>query len=87
VNQTRSPDGRHPDFTGLSHIGLKEVAPRADTGDVDQQPAARSRTCDETRSTRLHYQLRCLLTAEHDGDHQWTPELVTADSGSNAATG
>ena len=50
--------------------------------------AVRSRTCDETRSTRLHYQLRCLLTAGHDGDHRWTPELLTADeSESAAATG
>jgi hypothetical protein len=36
-------------------------------------------TCDETRATRLHYQLRCLLPAGHDGRHAWTPELVPAD--------
>jgi hypothetical protein len=35
-----------------------------------------SSTCDEVRSTRLHYRLRCLLTPGHDGDHRWTPELV-----------
>lgn len=86
MNQTGCPDWRNPDFTHLLHISLKELAPRADTGDVDDQNAVRSRTCDETRSTRLHYQLRCLLTAEHDGDHRWTPELLTADSGSTAAT-
>jgi hypothetical protein len=87
VNQTRTADWRNPDFTGLLHVGLKELGSRADTGEVDDQPAVRSRTCDETRSTRLHYQLRCLLSAEHDGDHQWTPELLTADPESNAATG
>jgi hypothetical protein len=87
VNQTGCPDWRNPDFTGLSQIGLKEVDPRADTEDVDHQDAVRSRTCDETRSTRLHYQLRCLLSAEHDGEHRWTPELLTADPGSTAATG
>jgi hypothetical protein len=54
---------------------------------VDDQDGAPSRTCDETRSTRLLYQLRCLLTVDHDGDHQWTPELLTADPGSTAATG
>jgi hypothetical protein len=54
---------------------------------VDDQDAARSRTCDETRSTRLHYQLRCLLAADHDGDHRWTPELLSADPASTAATG
>ena len=32
--------------------------------------------CNETRSTRLHYQLRCLLPAGHDGAHAWTPELL-----------
>jgi hypothetical protein len=37
------------------------------------QPAA---TCDEVRSTRLHYRLRCLLTPGHEGEHRWTPELV-----------
>ena len=71
----------------MSHIGLNELARDADTGDVDDQMAVRSRTCDETRPTRLHYQLRCLLTAGHDGDHRWTPELVTAESESAAATG
>ena len=38
-----------------------------------------NQTCDETRSTRLHYQLRCLLPAGHDGNHAWTPELLPAD--------
>jgi hypothetical protein len=33
-------------------------------------------TCDETRSTRLHYQLRCLLPAGHADQHAWTPELL-----------
>jgi hypothetical protein len=54
---------------------------------VDDQDAVRSRTCDETRATRLHYQLRCLLTVDHDGEHQWTPELLTGDPGSSSATG
>jgi hypothetical protein len=54
---------------------------------VDEQTPVRPRTCDETRATRLHYQLRCLLTAEHDGEHQWTPELLGVDQGSAAATG
>lgn len=35
-----------------------------------------TQTCDEVRSTRLHYGLRCLLAPGHDGDHRWTPELV-----------
>jgi hypothetical protein len=78
---------RQPDFTCLSHRSLREVTSDADTEDVDDQDAVRSRTCDEIRSTRLHYQLRCRLTAGHEGDHQWTPELLTADPGSTAATG
>ena len=41
-------------------------------------------TCDEVRSTRLHYRLRCLLTPGHDGDHRWTPELVPAGAGDDA---
>ncbi|MFN8026694.1 MAG: hypothetical protein U0W40_10205 [Acidimicrobiia bacterium] len=36
-------------------------------------------TCNETRSTRLHYQLRCLLPAGHEGNHAWTPELLSVD--------
>jgi hypothetical protein len=36
-------------------------------------------TCDETRSTRLHYQLRCLLPAGHERDHAWTPELLPVE--------
>ena len=45
-------------------------------------------TCDEVRSTRLHYRLRCLLTPDHDGDHRWTPELVPVGvDGDEAATG
>ena len=47
-----------------------------------------STTCDEVRSTRLHYRLRCLLTPDHDGDHRWTPELVPVGvDGDEAATG
>jgi hypothetical protein len=46
-----------------------------------------SPTCDEVRSTRLHYRLRCLLTPGHDGDHRWTPELVPVDVDGEAATG
>ncbi len=49
--------------------------------------AVNSCTCDETRATRLHYQLRCLLAADHTGDHQWTPELLRADPGATAAAG
>jgi hypothetical protein len=44
-------------------------------------------TCDETRSTRLHYQLRCLLPDGHNGGHRWTPELLPLDVHSEAATG
>jgi hypothetical protein len=36
-------------------------------------------TCDETRATRLHYQLRCLLPVGHDCDHAWTPELLPVE--------
>ena len=46
------------------------------------------KTCDEVRSTRLHYRLRCLLTPEHDGEHRWTPELVPVGvEGDEAAAG
>jgi hypothetical protein len=41
-------------------------------------------TCDEVRSTRLHYRLRCLLRPDHDGDHRWTPELVPAGADDDA---
>ena len=41
-------------------------------------------TCDEVRSTRLHYRLRCLLSPGHDGDHRWTPELVPVDAENDA---
>jgi hypothetical protein len=41
-------------------------------------------TCDEVRSTRLHYRLRCLLRPGHDGDHRWTPELVPAGADDDA---
>ncbi len=47
----------------------------------------RTATCDETRSTRLHYRLRCLLHPNHDGEHRWTPELVPHDADDEAATG
>lgn len=36
-------------------------------------------TCDETRATRLHYQLRCRLPVDHRGRHAWTPELLPVD--------
>jgi hypothetical protein len=55
-----------------------------DARHLDPDPRS---TCDETRATRLHYQLRCLLPDDHDGDHQWTPELLTADLVHEAATG
>ena len=38
-------------------------------------------SCDEIRPTRLHYQLRCRLARDHQGDHRWTPELVPHDLG------
>ena len=38
-----------------------------------------SAVCDETRSTRLHYQLRCLLPRDHHGEHRWTPELLPVE--------
>jgi hypothetical protein len=46
-----------------------------------------SPTCDEVRSTRLHYRLRCLLLPGHDGDHRWTPELVPVGADDEAAAG
>ena len=46
-----------------------------------------SETCDEIRSTRLHYQLRCLLHPGHDGDHRWTPELVPLTVDDEVAAG
>jgi hypothetical protein len=45
-----------------------------------QDQRTRVETCDEIRSTRLHYQLRCRLHPGHDGDHRWTPELVPVDA-------
>ena len=49
---------------------------------------SQGKTCDEVRSTRLHYRLRCLLSPGHDGDHRWTPELVPVGvDGDEAATG
>jgi hypothetical protein len=36
-------------------------------------------TCDETRSTRLHYRLRCRLPAGHENAHAWTPELLPVE--------
>jgi hypothetical protein len=77
-------------FTAWSQIGLKGLASSADTGDMaDQRERTNTtRTCDEVRSTRLHYRLRCLLTPDHDGDHRWTPELVPVGAdGDEAATG
>jgi hypothetical protein len=46
-----------------------------------------SPTCDEIRSTRLHYRLRCLLTPGHDDDHRWTPELIPATEDDTARAG
>ena len=57
-----------------------------DTGDMEDQ-RSRPVTCDEVRSTRLHYQLRCLLHPGHDGDHRWTPELVPANVDDEVAAG
>lgn len=77
-------------FTRSSRIGLKRLGPSADTGEMaDQRERTNAtRTCDEVRSTRLHYRLRCLLTPNHDGDHRWTPELVPVGAdGDEAATG
>jgi hypothetical protein len=37
--------------------------------------------CNETRTRRYGYQLRCLEPQDHDGAHRWTPELVP-DGGS-----
>jgi len=47
----------------------------------------KTRTCDEVRSTRLHYQLRCLLYPGHDGEHRWTPELVPPTLDDEVAAG
>ena len=44
-------------------------------------------TCDETRSTRLHYRLRCLLHPGPEGAHRWTPELLPHDADDEVATG
>ena len=77
-------------FTGATRIVLKGVGSAADTGDMADQRTRTSTatTCDEVRSTRLHYRLRCLLTPGHDGDHRWTPELVPVGTeGDEAATG
>jgi hypothetical protein len=54
---------------------------------MEDQRTGTTTTCDEVRSTRLHYRLRCLLRPEHDGEHRWTPELVPAGRDDEAATG
>ncbi len=77
-------------FTVRSQIGLKGFGSSADTGDMADQRERTSTlmTCDEVRSTRLHYRLRCLLSPDHDGDHRWTPELLPVGvDGDEAATG
>jgi hypothetical protein len=73
-------------FTGWSQIGRKVFASSADTGDMTepQDRTPKRETCDEVRSTRLHYRLRCLLSPGHDGDHRWTPELVPAGTEDDA---
>ena len=73
-------------FTGSSRIGLKGFGSSADTGEMADQRerTPKGKTCDEVRSTRLHYRLRCLLSPDHDGDHRWTPELVPAEAESDA---
>jgi hypothetical protein len=78
-----------PQFIDASRKSFTIPPPVADNGRMsshDDRRAPRS-TCDETRPTRLHYQLRCLLPAGHDGEHRWTPELLTSDPGEEAATG
>lgn len=60
----------------MPRIGLKGFDSFADTGRMENQRSRSGSTCDEVRSTRLHYQLRCLLGSDHDGEHRWTPELV-----------
>ena len=72
-------------FTGWSQNGLNGFASSVDTGDMaDQLERTQGKTCDEVRSTRLHYRLRCLLSPGHDGDHRWTPELVPAGAEDDA---
>ena len=66
-------------FTRWLHVGLNDVARDADHGEVEQQ-VTRTATCDEVRSTRLHYRLRCLLHPDHEGEHRWTPELLPHDA-------
>jgi hypothetical protein len=51
------------------------------------QRAAERAACNETRSTRLHYQLRCLLPPGHDSDHRWTPELLVRERPDEVAAG
>ncbi len=77
-------------FTLWSQNGLKGAGCVADTGDMEDQrtPRSTTNTCNEVRSTRLHYRLRCLLHPGHDGEHRWTPELVPVGTDSDeAATG
>jgi hypothetical protein len=78
------------EFTRWSQNGLKAFDPFTDNECMDEQGTrtTTSPTCDEVRSTRLHYRLRCLLRPGHDGDHRWTPELVPVGAeGDEAATG
>jgi len=32
--------------------------------------------CDEVRTRRFGYRLRCHEPDGHDGEHRWTPELL-----------
>ena len=78
------------EFTGWTQNGLKEFGPFTDNECMAEQGMQQttSSTCDEVRSTRLHYRLRCLLRPDHDGEHRWTPELVPVGAeGGEAATG
>jgi hypothetical protein len=78
------------EFTRWSQNGLKDVGRFTDNGCMaapEIRETTTPPTCDEVRSTRLHYRLRCLLKPEHDGDHRWTPELVPATEDDAARAG
>jgi hypothetical protein len=90
ARRNRAHPAIHPQFIDASRKSFTIPRPVADNGGMsphDDDHRARRSTCDETRPTRLHYQLRCLLPEGHEGEHRWTPELLTSDAGEEAATG
>ena len=61
-------------------MSASKKSPAVPMMEAVEQQVTRTETCDEVRSTRLHYRLRCLLHPDHEGEHRWTPELLPHDA-------